>query len=180
MCRLLLFICLSLFAACKKNCSDYYWVGTHGQFRSDTCNFCQKITVHNDSFILDCNTGNSFSRLFIFDLKDKSKAYCSGGIDSKDLILDGKIISAGSKVIFKYIADTVIAISGTSYRIYKYLYDKANSVDAGCNYYWAPDFGIVYFESTAWNSYYRLYTRQKETDGKIAFMVDVIKHWKIK
>ncbi len=171
------FILLTLIG-CRKKCDHHFWVGTHSRFPSDTCYFCQKVTVRNDSFILDCNTGNSVSFRFIFNLKDKSKAYYSGGPDSKDLYLEGKIVKRASKIIFRYIADTTIAIFGRNYQVYKYLYDIEYAADAECNYYWIPEFGIVYFGNPVSN--YRLYTNDTEINRKIGFAVSVIQHWETK
>jgi len=170
------FIFLIIIGCGKKECSNY-WVGTHSRFRSDTCYFCQKITVRNDSFILDYNTGNSFSQLFIFNLKDKTKVFYSGGIGSKDIV-DNKthrIVNKGAKVIFRYLDDTTITILGRNYSVYKYQYDEEYTYDASCNYYWMPDFGIIYFGNPV--DYYRLQTNDDEENKKIDFAIGAIKDW---
>ena len=169
------FILLTLIG-CRKKCDHHFLVGTHSRFPSDTCYFCQKETVRNDSFILDCNTGNSFSQLFIFNLKDRSKAYCSGGTGSKDLYLNGKIIKRGNNSVFKYIADTTITHLGRNYQVYKYLYDEEYASDARCNYYWVPEFGIIYFGNPVSN--YRLHTSDTEINRRIGLAVKASEHWK--
>lgn len=173
-----IYYCLiSLLAmGCKEKGYDHYWVGSHSRLPHDTCYFSQTVTVRNDSVILDCNTGNVFSKLFVFNLKDKSKVFYSGSIGSKHLIYNHDTVRKGAKVIFRYIDDTTIITSGKRYPLCRYFYDEEGAYDVSCNYYWMPEFGIVYFGDPV--DYYRMYTTDSETNETIGFAVGVIRKWK--
>ncbi|MBL7690079.1 MAG: hypothetical protein JNM41_00680 [Flavipsychrobacter sp.] len=134
------------------------------------------MTVRNDSVVLDCNTGNSFSKLFVFNLKDKSKVFYSGGIGSKDLIYNDDTVRKGAKVVFRYVDDTAIITSGKRYSLYSYFYDEEGVYDVSCHYYWMPEFGIVYFGDPVDN--YRMYTTNSEANETIGFAIGVIRKWK--
>lgn len=162
----------------SKSERGYYWVGTHSRgLAQDTCYFRQSTITRNDSIILECNFGKGQSLFFVFGAKDKAKAYTSGRLTNRDMYVGEKLIRKASKTIFTFVADTVVIAGSQRVPLYKYFYDEAYTYDAGCNYYWCPEIGIVYFSSTAWGKGYRLYTNDAKTDSTITAVVGVIKSW---
>ena len=90
---------------------------------------------------------------------------------------EGRLVKGARKTMFSYEADTVVIINQVKFPVYKYHYDEENTYDVGCNYYWAPGIGIVYFSSTAWNVSYRLFTNDTMKDKAITDIVIIIKNW---
>ncbi len=179
MSRLSLLVLVLMFLGCSsKSERGYYWVGTQSRgLAQDTCYFRQNTTTRNDSIILECNFGEGQSQFFVFSAKDKANAYTNGRLTNRDLYLGNKLIHKASKTIFTFAADTVVIAGSERVPLYKYFYEEPYTYDAGCNYYWCPDIGIVYFSSTAWGNSYRLYTNDAKTDSTITAVVDVIKSW---
>ncbi len=168
---LLLLAFMTIIVSCKQNKSSYFWVSIPSKGSDkDTCYFQQETTIRNDSFILDCNTGNAFSMRFIFDLKDKHKVYYHCRAYS----------FANSKTIFEFIADTTVTVNGHNFTIKKYYLDQEHTYDAAEYYYWVREIGIVYFSSLAWGTSERLYTNNKQVDDRIAIIIEAIQNWEPK
>ena len=171
MVRLLTFFIIVLFIGCKKdtdyNYYNYCWVG---EFRkhADTIFFHQKTTFKNDSFILECegkedhNIKKPLSFLFIFNLKDKTKAFYSGAV--------------GNKMVFKYLNDTTICRKQHSYRVYKYLENEEDAYDAATNYFWCPEIGIVYISNVK-GAERRLFTNNAKSDSTIGLIINAVHDW---
>ena len=175
----IVFLCSISFICCKPKCEQkYYWVGSRNrQPYCDTVYFCQSTIEKNDSTIIECNTGGHYSDTFIFNKLDKKRAFYSGRPGSKGIYCKGRLIQGASKTTFSYEGDTVVIVNQAKLLVYKYHYDEENTFDVGCNYYWVPDIGIIYFSSTAWNVSYRLFTNDAVKDSVITDIVSIVKNW---
>ncbi len=174
--RFIILLCLCVSGCKEKNntscANNYYWAGTYRLTRHDTLFFCQKTIIRNDSFNLHCilqsrklNESPPPPFVFTFNLKDKSRAFLFGVTDSDNI----------SKEYFRYIGDTIINTANHDYKIYRYFFNEGGGFDAGSNYYWCPDIGIVKLSSLQGES--RLYTNNSRTDSIIGCITEAIRNF---
>ena len=71
------------------------------------------------------------------------------------------------KVPLKFIDSKEFELAGSTFTIYKYLFDLENSIDEELLFFFTPQYGIIMENSIAWPSYVKLLNYSKSEDDKL-------------